>query len=389
MSLQPGINDSVLPQMTLQWPNLPAAVSPPLQAPVSVLNTQPVGPTTAWAPVATAPASYPWEPAPTPSEANQPPATTGSEVMARIQLQTLTSELASIRESIKELKRTQGEPALPEETRGSSSFLSDTIARLAASRSLHPTLEAPPPLDAQPAVALAHTLAPSLSAPAPAYSTTSGLQVPNSQPQSIATTAPLSVMSMPAPTVAAAPPKAAPAAPAPAPVASPAPSKPEPSVDEPAPQGERSALDLQTKRLVRKQRNKQAAQDSRMRKKLRMEELESKLSTLVEDNRKYQLACEELTRRNSQLENRLKEVCSSQCAAALSHVASAHFLNHMYNSVPKQQETQEPLPQPLPQQMASTALLLPHHTALPEAPVPQVAFSEQDLEQPLFDLEPS
>jgi hypothetical protein len=68
---------------------------------------------------------------------------------------------------------------------------------------------------------------------------------------------------------------------------------------------------LHKKKMVRKERNRQAAQNSRMRKKMRMDALEESLAKVMDQNRKYQIACEELTRRNQELEQRLQEATSN------------------------------------------------------------------------------
>eukprot|EP00656_Telonema_subtile_P048357 TRINITY_DN5744_c0_g1_i2.p1 TRINITY_DN5744_c0_g1~~TRINITY_DN5744_c0_g1_i2.p1 ORF type:complete len:378 (+),score=50.35 TRINITY_DN5744_c0_g1_i2:244-1377(+) len=351
MNQQSGVSNNFLQHLAqLDWPPAASAASAPV--PGSVPPIQHAVATACGPP----PAAYPYAPIPSVSSTYHaihasavpipvPPPAPPMQTMHNqtpAMLQSLSSELASIRQSINELKRTQGDPVVPDQVRQSSTLLSDAMSRLANSRPAQAQFDVS-------AVRVVPELAPLGSRPT-AYPT-STFNLADMHAPAVVPPAPV-----PKPAAVLAAPAVV-AAPAVAPCAKP--EKVEAVPDSVEPQDfnpETGALDSQTKRLVRKQRNRQAAQNSRMRKKLRMEDLEERLSSLMEENSKYQVACEELTRRNCQLESRLKEVCSSQCAAALNQVASAHLLNSSQpylSALPEDHvltEPQQPQPhlQPLP-----------------------------------------
>jgi len=126
--------------------------------------------------------------------------------------------------------------------------------------------------------------------------------------------------------------------------------------------------DLQTKKLVRKQRNREAAQNSRMRKKLRMETLEANLASAMEENRKYQIACAELTRRNQELERRLQASSCDMCGkstlvADRPPVEETAKMLCTSEEVPTSEPVAEPAPEPVAEPAADGLIadgVLPH-----------------------------
>eukprot|EP00658_Telonema_sp_P-2_P081752 TRINITY_DN846_c0_g1_i13.p1 TRINITY_DN846_c0_g1~~TRINITY_DN846_c0_g1_i13.p1 ORF type:complete len:315 (+),score=84.34 TRINITY_DN846_c0_g1_i13:365-1309(+) len=181
-------------------------------------------------------------------------------------LKSLTSELESIRNSINELKRNQHQESAQVTDARRTALLSDAIGHLANART------APPPCSKlQPAMPVK-----------PVFD----VDTFTAQQKLMASQEPAVVPSSDGPSCGA--------------------SRGSNLVS----QGihKQRDLDPQTKKLVRKQRNRQAAQNSRLRKKMRLEALEENLRAVMEDNHKYQIACEELTRRNSILEEKLRRI---------------------------------------------------------------------------------
>eukprot|EP00658_Telonema_sp_P-2_P064598 TRINITY_DN5370_c0_g1_i1.p1 TRINITY_DN5370_c0_g1~~TRINITY_DN5370_c0_g1_i1.p1 ORF type:complete len:302 (+),score=65.45 TRINITY_DN5370_c0_g1_i1:180-1085(+) len=221
-------------------------------------------------PVGQSPLSKQWAP-PQYSRGPPLPSSNPNEVSM---LQNLSSELASIRQSINDLRRTHSDtstPQLPGDP-NRAQVLSDAITRLASSRLPHEFPEFVPPTQL-PGLSFPQVVEPAMLPLMP--TPTAPVLIPNSE----------DIMVPPDP-------------------------------DHPESQAGKGMDKDNLKKLVRKQRNRQAAQNSRLRKKMRLEELEENLDAMMAQNHKYQRACEELTRRNQELEQQIQELTSMAPALA-------------------------------------------------------------------------
>lgn len=281
-------------------------------------------------------------PAPVPAAAPQPDPSV---------LQSLTSELVSIRNSINELKRTQGDAtflssaaAASAEARRSA-LLSEAITHLANSRgtsafmdpssNLLPaglTLCAPPKAPPAPPAPFDLNLFNRTNSSASAPQQPQPQPQPQQQPREVPRQAVQPAMALDNASVSSLPDTL------------PTDLLETPDAEPPfqpleMPEKLEGQTSSEHKRLLRKQRNRQAAHNSRLRKKMRMDSLEDKLELLMDQNRKYRVVCAELTRRNQELEGQLKEVCSSQCTTALNNAANAALINNTARMLPQPADT--------------------------------------------------